>query len=183
MTSPRTIRPTRPLADRIASGRHSLSRGSNILPLDRPNQFKLFGNYLLGNLNIGIGLNGSSGAPLTPLAPNPVYGNSGEVPTAPRGSGIQTVDGFKTRTPFTTQFDLQAAYNIKLSAARKVTLLADIFNLFDQQIVQNYDNFTALTFGAPANPNFGQPTSSVNFVNTTQIQAPRSIRLGARFTF
>jgi hypothetical protein len=153
---------------------------NGILPLDRPNQFKLFGNYLIGNLNLGLGINGSSGAPLTPLAPNPDYGNGGEIPTAPRGSGIQTVNGFMTRTPFTTEVDFQAAYSINLGT-RKLTLMADIFNLFDEQTVLNYDTWTSLNFGTPANPNFGQPTS--NIVAGPQIQTPRQVRIGARFTF
>ena len=54
-----------------------------------------------------------------------------------------------------------------------MTLLADIFNLFDQQIVQNYDTFTSLTFGGGPNPNFGQPTSQI--LAGPQIQAPRQI--------
>jgi hypothetical protein len=118
---------------------------------------------------------------LTPLTTNPAYGNGGEIPTAARGSGIQTVDGFKTRTPFQSQLDFQAAYSLKLGGDRRVTLLADIFNLFDQQIVQNYDNFTSLTFGGGPNPNFGQPTSQI--LAGPQIQTPRQIRVGARFTF
>jgi len=154
---------------------------NGILPLDRPHHIKLFGNYMLGNLNLGVGINGSSGAPLTPLAPNPNYSNGGEIPTAPRGSGIQTVDGFITRAPFTTQVDFQAAYNLKMGGARRLTLLADIFNLFDQQTVLNYDAWTSLTFGGPANPNYGQPTSQI--IAGPQIQAPRQIRLGARFQF
>src|SRR5947208_4739328 len=32
----------------------------------------------------------------------------GEIPEAARGTGIQTVDGFMTRTPFESQVDLQA---------------------------------------------------------------------------
>jgi hypothetical protein len=154
---------------------------NGILPLDRPNQFKVYGQYLWGNLNLGFGLFAGSGAPLTPLATNPAYGNGGEVPSASRGSGIQTVDGFQTRTPFQSQIDFQAAYNLKLRGDQRVTLLADIFNLFDQQIVQNYDTFTSLTFGGGPNPNFGQPTSQI--LAGPQIQAPRQIRIGARFTF
>jgi hypothetical protein len=153
---------------------------NGILPLDRPNNIKLYGNYLLGNLNLGLGINGSSGAPLTPLAPNPVYGNAGEIPSAPRGSGAQTVDGFMTRTPFVTSVDFQASYTLQFGA-RRFTLMADVFNLFDAQTVLNYDTWTSLTFGGPANPNFGQPTSGI--LAGPQIQNPRQIRLGARFTF
>jgi hypothetical protein len=154
---------------------------NGILPLDRPQQFKVYGQYMWHDLNLGLGLFAGSGAPLTPLTTNPAYGNGGEIPTAARASGIQTVDGFKTRTPFQRQLDFQAAYDWKLGGDRRVTLLADIFNLFDQQIVQNYDTFTSLTFGAGPNPNFGQPTSQI--LSGPQIQAPRQIRIGARFSF
>ena len=86
-----------------------------ILPLDRPHQIKAFGSYAFPlGLNVGMGLNAVSGAPLTPFAANPVYDSGGEIPTAPRGSGIQTVDGFKTRTPFLTTVDLQASYRLAL---------------------------------------------------------------------
>jgi hypothetical protein len=156
---------------------------NGILPLDRPHNIKLFGNYLLGNLNVGLGINSSSGAPLTPLAPNPIYNNGGEIPTAPRGSGIQTVDGFMTRTPFVTSVDLQASYALPFSGRRRLTLMADIFNLFDAQTVLNYDTWTSFTLGGPANPNFGQPTSSVPAISGPQIQTPRQIRLGVRFNF
>jgi hypothetical protein len=79
--------------------------GSNgILPLDRPHQFKMFGNYVFPmGFGVGVGLNLSSGAPLTPLAANPNYTNGGEIPEGSRGSGIQTTDGFKTRTPFQSE--------------------------------------------------------------------------------
>jgi len=152
-----------------------------ILPLDRPQQLKLIGNYLWRDLNLGVAFNATSGAPLTPLATNAVYGNGGEIPADARGAGIQTVDGFMTRTPFMTQIDFQAAYQLKMRGARKLTVLADIFNLFDQQTVTGYDSYTSLTFGAGPNPNFGQPTSQI--IAGPQIQAPRQIRLGARFSF
>ena len=57
------------------------------------------------------------GKPLTPIASNPYYTNGGEIPTAARGSGIQTIDGFKTRAPFFSQVDAQAAYVLKLGGA------------------------------------------------------------------
>jgi outer membrane receptor protein involved in Fe transport len=158
-----------------------LGNPDGILPLDRPNQFKVVGNYTLHDLNLGVGLNAGSGAPLTPLTTNPVYGNGGEIPAALRGSGIQTVDGLMTRTPFQSDVDVQAAYQFRLGGVRRLTVLADIFNLFNQQIVLGYDTFTSLTFGAGANPNFGQPTSQI--LAGPQIQAPRQIRLGARFVF
>jgi len=69
-------------------------------------------------LNLGLGFNVSSGKPLTrePQS-NTNYQNGGEIPTAPRGSGIQTVDGFKTRTPVQSQFDFPGGYDLKIGGA------------------------------------------------------------------
>src|SRR4029077_8475023 len=98
---------------------------NGILPLDRPHQGKVFGNYLFPfGLNLGVGMNVSSGAPLTPIAASPNYTNGGEIPEGPRGSGIQTIDGFKTRTPVQSLLDLQASYTLKLGGNRGITLLA-----------------------------------------------------------
>jgi len=163
-----------------------LNDPNGILPLDRPHQGKLFANYAFPwGLNLGAGINLSSGKPLTPLDPNPNtnYQNGGEIPDAPRGSGIQTVDGFKARTPFQSQVDFQAAYHLKLGGRNRIALMADIFNLFNQQTVLDYDNWTAVTFGAPRNPDFGLPVSSLFAGNPAQFQTPRQIRFGARFEF
>jgi hypothetical protein len=157
---------------------------NGILPLDRPHQGKIFGNYAFPwGLNLGLGFNVVSGKPLTPLAPNPNYSNGGEIPVAARGSGVQTVDGFKTRTPFQSQVDFQAAYDFKFGGSRRVSLMADIFNLFNQQTVLDYDNFSEITFGGGPNPNAGLATSSVFAGNPPQIQTPRQARVGVRLSF
>jgi hypothetical protein len=156
------------------------------LPLDRTHQIKVFGNKAfvgrLNGLNVGLGLTLSSGKPLTPLAANPNinYQNGGEIPEGPRGSGIETVDGFRTRTPFQKNVDLQAAYALRFGGIRKLTLIADIFNVFDTKTVLDYDNWTETTFGVP-NPDFGKPISQN--VAGPQITTPRQVRFGARFEF
>jgi outer membrane receptor protein involved in Fe transport len=156
---------------------------TGILPLDRPHQVKLFGSYAVPmGLGFGVGLNLSSGAPLTPLAANPSYANGGEIPEAPRGSGIQTVDGFKARTPFESEVSAQASYKLNLGGSRSLTLLADVFNLFDSQTVLMYDQWTQLTGPVP-NPDFGAPITQVLAGAPPQFQTPRQIRLGARFSF
>jgi hypothetical protein len=158
-----------------------LADPNGILALDQPHSLKLNANYSLHNgLNIGAAFNAGSGLPLTPLAYNVAYGEAGDIPTAPLGSGIQTVDGFKTRSPFLTQTDLQVSYAIKAGGNRHLTLLADVFNLFNQQTVIRYDTFTQLAAGT-ANPNFGEPVSQV--VAGPQYQAPTQIRFGARLQF
>ncbi len=106
------------------------SLGEGRLPLDRPHAFKVFGNYAFENgLGIGIGMVMNSGKPLTALASLPPYDNSSEIPLTPRGEGFETIDGFKERTPFEYQLDLQASYVLRFGG-RQLTLLADAFNLF-----------------------------------------------------
>lgn len=156
---------------------------SGILPLDRPHQVKAFGNYAFPmGLNLGVGFTLTSGAPLTPLAANPQYDNGGEIPVAPRGSGIQTVDGFRTRTPWISNVDLQASYKLNLGGRRAVTLLADAFNLFNTQTVLMYDQWTELSFQVP-NPDFGKPITQVLPGHPTEFQTPFQLRVGARFSF
>jgi len=154
-----------------------------ILPLDRPHQVKLYGNYTWDmGLNLGVNLNLSSGKPLTPMAANPNYDSPGEIPEAPRGSGIQTIDGFMTRTPFESQVDLQASYSVKMTGKSKLTFLADVFNLFDQRRVINYDQDTELGASTP-NPDFGKPVNTLLSGTPAQYQAPRNLRVGVRFEF
>ena len=159
--------------------------GEGPLPLDRRHQFKVYGNYTFNfGLNTALGLQMSSGKPLTPLAANPNinYQNGGEIPECARGCGFETVDGFKDRTPFLTDISAHVDYAFRFTGTKRIVLLADVFNLFDTQTVLDYDNFTESTFGA-LNPNFGQPTTSVLGGNPPQIQTPRQIRVGARFEF
>ena len=156
---------------------------NGILPLDRPHQFKAFGNYVFPiGLNVGAGVNISSGAPLTPLAANPNYTTGGEIPEAARGAGFQTIDGFKTRTPVVSRVDVQASYRVPLSNALHLTLLGDVFNLFDARTTLMYDQWTQLT-GATPNPDIGSPITQVLPGAPPQFQAPREMRLGARLTF
>ena len=160
-----------------------LGDANGILPLDRPHQFKLNGNYMVAkNLNLGANLNLVSGKPITPMAANPNYGSEGEIPVAARGTGIQTIDGFMTRSPFESQIDFQASYVVPMGANKRLTFLADIFNLFNQTRVTSYDQNTQLTY-PNVNPDFGKPVNSLLSGTPPQFQAPRNIRLGVRFEF
>lgn len=148
--------------------------GSGPLPNDRPHQGKIYGNYSFENgLNLGLGLFVSSGNPLTALAANPAYDSDGEIPEGPRGSGIQTVDGFKKRTPVESSLDFHADYTIKVGNRPNLVLMADVFNLFDRQGIISYDNYTESAFLA-ANPDYGRPW---------RYQVPRQVRLGVRMSF
>ena len=68
------------------------------------------------------------------MAANPNYDSAGEIPVAARGTGIQTIDGFMERTPFESQLDLAGVVvALKIAAASKLTFMADVFNLFNEQ--------------------------------------------------
>lgn len=71
-----------------------------------------------------------------------------------------------------SSFDLHADYRLPLGT-RRLMLLADVFNLFDQQTVINYDNCTEASFTA-LNPDFGR---------AYRYQTPRQVRLGVRLQF
>jgi hypothetical protein len=122
-----------------------------------------------------VGVSGifNSGAPLTALAANPVFDNGGEIPEGPRGSGIQTVNGFKHRTDFEYNVDLHADYAFQLPAGKRIQAIVDVFNLFDIDQVTAFDNFTELSFSVP-NPDFGKIRG---------FQDPLQVRIGARFHF
>jgi hypothetical protein len=153
--------------------------GEGPLPLDRPHQVKVFGNYEFPfALNVGVGLTFSSGKPLTALAAHPVYGNAGEIPDGVRGSGFDTVDGFLTRTKPVYDTSVHADYHLALHKAQRIVLMADIFNLFNQQTALDYDPDTQTSFPV-VNPDFGDPSRS----NLAQLQVPRQIRLGVRYEF
>jgi Carboxypeptidase regulatory-like domain/TonB-dependent Receptor Plug Domain len=149
--------------------------GNGPLPLDRPHQTKIFSNYSFeAGVNVAMGLIVASGKPLTAFAANPNVGyrNGGEIPEGPRGSGIQTLDGFKTRTPYVKQLDARIDYSLRLGD-KKLVLSADVFNVFDARSVLDYDSWTEAVFGVP-NPGYGQPVV---------VQTPRVVQLGVRFEF
>lgn len=147
--------------------------GAGPLPNDRRHQAKIFGNYVFGfGLNVGLGLNISSGRPLTALAANPAYASPGEIPETPRGAGFETEEGFKERTPIQSDVNLHADYGFRLPHGR-IVVLADVFNLFNQAGVLDYDDYTESTFGE-ANPDFGR---------ILVYQNPFTLRVGARLEF
>jgi hypothetical protein len=90
----------------------------------------------------------------------------------PRGSGITTVDGQKERTPTQYIFDLHADYSFSFGD-RRLTFLADAFNLFNLDGVRNYNPAYELS-GHRLNPDYGRVTA---------VQDPRQVRLGVRFEF
>jgi len=153
--------------------------GAGPLPLDRPHQAKVYGNYSFDmGLNLGVGFLATSGKPLTALAANPVYDSPGEIPVSVRGAGFETVDGLLTRTPNQYDTSVHADYKLKLSDRQHLVVLADIFNLFNRQIPLDFDPNTETTFLSP-NPDLGDATR----FNLSQLEAPRQMRIGIRYEF
>jgi hypothetical protein len=115
---------------------------------------------------------------LTALASLPIYNNDSEIPETPRGEGFETVDGFKKRTPMETQVDLQASYSLNLGGNRRLTLLADAFNVFNIRRALDYNAATEISFDQP-NVDFGTVTSQN--IAGQMFQTPFALRVGARF--
>ncbi|MGH9334631.1 MAG: TonB-dependent receptor domain-containing protein, partial [Vicinamibacteria bacterium] len=148
--------------------------GAGRLPNDREHQIKAYSTYSFDNgLGLGIGLLVGSGKPLTPLASNPVYDNAGEIPEAVRGAGLETVDGFRERTEFHYGLDLHADYRINFAETAGVTLIADVFNVFNQQTTLRANEFTELSFGV-LDPDTGRALAFAD---------PFSARFGVRVDF
>jgi hypothetical protein len=156
-----------------------LYAGCGVLPNDRTHQFKVYGNYELNGLNMALGINAGSGRSLTGFWANPAYTNPGEIPDNVRGSGVQTVDGFLTRTPFEFLVDAQLGYNFKVGQSQHLLVSVDVFNVFNSQKPTNYDVNHDAGF-LIANPNFGQPVNGGNG-SLTSFEVPRRIRFGVRF--
>jgi len=140
---------------------------------------KVFATYAWSSLNLGLGFNAGSGRRLTALAANPTYNNSGEIPLTLRGGGFETADGFLANTKAEIVFDMHADYSIKLSSRQRVVLIADVFNLLNEQNPTWYDVDVEAALGS-LNPNFGQPVNGGS-ANTNAFRTSRQIRLGARF--
>lgn len=157
------------------------SAGIGPLPLDRTHDIKVYGTYHVGRgLNLSLGLELQSGAPLTAFAAHPVYDTGGEIPLTPRGAGFETSDGFLTRTPWTKPVNAGVSYALRMGA-RSLLLSADVFNVFDTQTTLDYDAFSELQFGVP-NPDFGAAGVSAT-ASGQQFTTPRQIRIGIRYEF
>ena len=155
--------------------------GIGPLPLDRTHDIKLYGTYAFPfGLNVSLGLEVESGAPLTGFAAHPVYDSGGEIPLTPRGAGFETSNGFQTRTPWTKPVNAGASYNVKFGG-RTLLLIADVFNVFNTQTVLDYDSFSQLQFGV-TNPDFGLAGVS-GVISGQQFVTPRQFRVGVRFEF
>lgn len=164
------------------------------LPNDRRHVFKLFGNYqATTEVRIGFNATVASGRPLSCIGfvPPTVSDFSGASSyTSPSAyycirdanTGPELVPrGSVGRTPWTRTFDLQIAY-VPTWANKKLTLQLDIFNLFNAgkptelNEVRDYSRQDSSATSGPWRQN-------LNYLSPTSFQAPRYVRLGARYEF
>jgi hypothetical protein len=161
------------------------------LPGNTPNSFKIDGAYVYElnartTLQFGGNFRADQGGPINYLGAHPLYG-AGEAFILPRGSA--------GTLPWTYSINVRAAAAYKLTSDYNLGFSVDVFNLTNQQAVQNVDENYTLdsirpvvngtvadlaylknTTGAPVNvnPTFNAPTA---------YQLPLSLRLGAKLSF
>lgn len=147
-----------------------------VLPTDRRHSLKIFTNYAftstpLKNLNVGLAWNAQTGTPISKFLAHPAYDNSGEIPVGGRGS--------LGRTDATFPLDIHMDYAIKLGEQKRIKLVADLFNLFNQVKVTRVDQNFELD-STTKNPDFLKPNGT-DFAYP--FQTPFQARLGVRFEF
>jgi hypothetical protein len=143
------------------------------LRADRPVNLKVHASYRFPfGLTVSEGFYFSSGIPYSALGPDELNGyGDGTIFLQPRGDA--------GRTPNFWSLDLHADYALPLfkGTNRGLSLIVDIFNVTDNdetlEVDQDFD-YQALEDRTHASPFFGTPQL---------LQAPRSIQVGAKFTF
>ncbi len=134
---------------------------------DRQGEFKANGYYEFSfGLSVGASLSYLTGTPVSRLGYHNGYGRY-ELFLQPRGS--------EGRTPTVAKLDINLAYVLKFSGKKQVRFMLDAFNLLDSQ--------TATSLDQRFNFQEGDPQTNDNYRRGNAFQAPRSIRLGVRFTF
>lgn len=144
---------------------------------DRTHQVKGNGYYEWDSgLTLGAFFTYSTGTPVNRLGfadrVQPFPYTRYELFLTPRGS--------EGRTPDTTRLDINLGYTFKIHEKQRVRLVLEVTNLLNSQsataLDQRYDFTGDLTVpdNLRLNPNFKSPTT---------FQAPRSVRLGVRYSF
>jgi outer membrane receptor protein involved in Fe transport len=156
------------------------------LPNHRAHQFKLWGSYqvtrdLLVGVNASLssprkfGCIGNSRGAFDGTNLGYFYGAFAQYCLGrlqPRGTGL---DGAGLESDWIKTFDVSMRYDIALPANGKVTLRADVFNVFNFKGVNDVDQFGEVDFNSDSiRPQYGLPLA---------YQRPRYVRLGLDLTF
>lgn len=180
-----------------------LVNNNGFLSNDRTHVVKFYGSYTFANgmtkgLDIGIGAHWESGVPLTAQGYSVTYRNF---------EYYLTTRGALGRGPSDYEADLHAGFPIAVGGSH-VSLLLDVFNVFNRQSATNLDqrynqssdpactgipaaicNTDGGLLNAPGTTNVGTPLTTLAPSNPsflkkgTTFTGVRSLRLGARWTF
>jgi hypothetical protein len=135
---------------------------------DRTHQVKANGAYEWeSGLTLGISFTYQTGTPISRLGYHDGYGRY-ELFLVPRGT--------EGRSPDTTRLDVNLAYTLTLARKHRVRFVIEATNLLDAQtatVIDQRYNFAQSDVGQ-TNPNYLSPFA---------FQAPRSVRLGVRYSF
>lgn len=135
---------------------------------DRTHQIKANGSYEWDfGLTAGASLTYQTGTPISRLGYHDGYQRY-ELFLLPRGT--------EGRTPDTTQLDVNVAYTMALPNKQRLRFVVEVTNLLDSQtatVIDQRYNF--------AQSDVGQ--TNTNYKGPFYFQAPRSIRLGIRYSF
>ena len=167
------------------------SDGSDgLLPNDRTHAIKLFGTYgITENFRLGANLNSTSGRPLSRIGfvPSTTPGAGGYTTASTyyylNSAGVTVLGtrGSEGRSPWNHTLDVQAAYTMNMGSKNKLTLQADVFNIFNSQQPTELSEINDFSRGTTT---VGTPGRvSLNYGNPTSFQAPRTVRLTARYEF
>lgn len=145
------------------------------LPNDRRWQFKAYGSYIFDfGLNSGLSFQYMTGTPVNKMGAHSTYGDD-ERFVVPRGGG--------GRTPDIYTFDLHLAYPIKVGNS-EMQLIADVFNLLDQQKAVELDQrWSTMDEYEAEGLSVEDQRTEANWGQPLVYYPPRNIRLGVRFSF
>jgi hypothetical protein len=158
-------------------------QGIGLLNSDRKHVVNAYTTYILDRsfmkgLVLGGGLRVQTGVPLTTLAAQKLYVNSGEVPIFGRGD--------LGRAPVTGTVDAHAEYPLKITERLKLNLGIDLFNIANTKRALLENQFVDLSFGT-LSPDFKKPGNGTTHSYPDRLVggfvAPFSARALARLEF
>jgi hypothetical protein len=149
--------------------------GAGPLNTDRTHIYNVYGNYVfskdrgpfrsLAGLNLGFGVHGESGVPISEYLAHPIYTNAGEIPVGGRGK--------LGRTEWFNRLDLHADYKWALTENTRLVFIGDFFNVTNNRRVRRPIEFRQLSGGI----------NNVDFLQPRAFHLPFNMRLGLRLEF
>ena len=156
------------------------------MPNDRPHQFKIYGSYHW-SFGLTTGFHGAyvSGTPISELGAHPGF---------PPGSRFVTPRGDAGRTPDVWFVDLRLQQPLRLRSGLDLHLLADLFNVTNQQSAMGVDEIWTFNVmertldpgecgGPGTGPGTDCPLGNSLWGTATHFQRPRTLRVGVKLSW